>query len=86
MISSIPVALNAIYMLMTYKFMSPVQKSLRVRLIYPPGYLTSLLGYLIGISKETCKNGNFHFPPKAGPFPEYPVSINEATMNALVQT
>lgn len=63
MISSIPIALNAIYMLMTYKFMSPVHKSLRVRLIYPPGYLTSLLGCLTGILKKHVKIEIFIFLP-----------------------
>lgn len=60
------------------------KKSLRAGLIYPPGYLTSLLVRLTDISKDTCENGIFHFPPKPVPFPEYSISIHDATDSAVV--
>ena len=54
-ISSILIALNSLYMLMICIFMSPVQKSLlRFRLIYLPGYLTSLPGYLSSVQSLSC--------------------------------
>lgn len=50
-----PVALSATHADALQMCVSSPKVSLRVILIHPPGCLTSLLGCLTGISKETCK-------------------------------